>query len=66
VQRDRDLAGAEVGAEVPADLTDRLDDQVAHLLRHLLQLRVVKTLEVRGAVDVVEQPLGGHVVRVRV
>ena len=39
VQRDRELAGAEVGAEVAADLADRVDDQLADLLRELLELR---------------------------
>ena len=38
VQRDGELAGAEVGAEVAADLADRVDDQLAGLLRDLLQL----------------------------
>ena len=51
----RDLARAEVGAEVAADLADRVDDQLAHLLGDLGELRVVEPLEVRGAVDVVEQ-----------
>ncbi len=35
VQRDRDLAGAEVGAEMAADLADGVDDVLAHLLRDL-------------------------------
>jgi hypothetical protein len=65
VQGDGDLAGAEVGPEMSADLADRLDDQLAHLLRDLLQLVIAETLEVAGAVDSVEKPLGGHVVRVR-
>ena len=38
VQRDRQLAGAEVGAEVPADLADRVDDVLAHLLGELREL----------------------------
>ncbi len=54
VQRHRQLAGAEVGAEVPADLADGVDDQLADLLGHLLELIVVETLEVVGAVDLVE------------
>ena len=54
VQRHRQLAGAEVRAEVPADLADRVDDQLADLLGHLLELIVVETLEVVGAVDLVE------------
>ena len=51
VQRDGELAGAEVGAEVAADLADRVDDVAAHLLRDLLQLLVVEPVQVRGAVD---------------
>ena len=51
MQRDRDLAGAEVGAEVAADLADRVDDVLAHLLRDLLQLLVGERVEVLGAVD---------------
>ena len=42
VQRDRQLAGAEVGAEVAADLADRVDDQLAGLLGDLLELLVVE------------------------
>ena len=59
VQRDRELAGAEVGAEVAADLADRVDDQLADLLRHLLELLVGKLPEVGRGVDRVEQPLLG-------
>jgi hypothetical protein len=65
VDRDRDLARAEVGAEVAADLADRLDDQLAYLLRHLDQLVVVEALQVGRAVDLVDELGGGHVVRVR-
>ena len=54
VQRDRDLAGAEVGAEVAADLADRVDDQLADLLGDLLQLVVVELLQVGRSVDLVE------------
>ena len=36
VQRDGELAGAEVGAEMTADLADRVDDVGPHLLRDLL------------------------------
>ena len=57
VQRDRELAGAEVGAEVAADLADRVDDQLADLLRELLELVVVEALEVGGLVDPVEKSL---------
>ena len=39
VQRDGQLARAEVRAEVAADLPDRVDDVLAHLLRELLELR---------------------------
>ena len=38
VQRDRDLAGAEVGAEVAADLPHGIDDVLADLLGDLLEL----------------------------
>ena len=55
VQRDRQLAGAEVRAEVAADLADRVDDVLAHLLRELLELVLVELLEVVRAVDAVEQ-----------
>ncbi len=58
-----ELARAEVGPEVAADLADRVDDQLAHLLGHLGELCVVEALEVRGAVDVVEQ--SGHFSLVR-
>ena len=51
VQRDRELAGAEVGAEVAADLADRVDDQLADLLGDLLELLVVEALEVVWTVD---------------
>ncbi len=42
VERDRELAGAEVGTEVAADLADHVDDQLADLLGELLQLGVAK------------------------
>ena len=58
VQRDRQLAGAEVGAEVAADLADRVDDQLAHLLGQPLELLVVEVGEVVGALDRVQQLLG--------
>jgi hypothetical protein len=48
---------------VAADLADRVDDQLADLLRHLGELLVAEALQVRRAVDVVEEL--GHVVRVR-
>ena len=63
VQRDRELAGAEVGAEVPADLADRVDDVLAHLLRDLLQLVVAESRAGPGAVDAVEDASWGHEVR---
>ena len=59
VQRDGELAGAEVGAEVAADLTDRVDDVGAHLLRNLLQLLVVEPVQVGRTVDRLEQVLLG-------
>jgi hypothetical protein len=55
VERDRELAGAEVGAEVPADLADRVDDQLAGLLRDLLQLVVVEPVQVEGSLDAGEE-----------
>jgi hypothetical protein len=63
VQRDRDLASAEVGPEVPADLAHRVDEQLAHLLGDLRQLGVAQVVEVLGAVDAVEEA-GGHELRV--
>ena len=42
VQRDRELARAQIGAEVAADLPDRVDDVLAHLLRELLELVLVE------------------------
>src|SRR6185437_2723866 len=54
VQRDGQLAGAEVGAEVPADLTDRVDDVLAHLLGERRELLVGELVQVLGAVDVLE------------
>ena len=62
VERDRELAGAEVRAEVAADLADRVDDQLADLLRDLLQLLVGELLQVARAVDLRQE---GHDVRVR-
>ena len=55
VQRDGDLARAEVGAEVAADLAHRVDQQLAHLLRDLLQLVLGERVEVLRAVDAVEE-----------
>ena len=60
MQRDGDLAGAEVGAEVPADLPDRVDEQLAHLLGDLRQLVLAEAVQVLRAVDAVEE---GHEVR---
>ena len=51
VQRDRDLAGAEVGAEVAADLADGVDDVLAHLLGDRLKLLVAEPVQVLGLVD---------------
>jgi hypothetical protein len=62
VQRDRDLAGAEVGAEVPADLPHRVDQQLADLLGDLLQLVVGQRVQVLRAVDAIEEL--GHEERV--
>ena len=62
VQRDRDLARAEVGAEVTADLTDRVDQEAADLLGNLLQLLLGEAVEVLRAVNAVED---GHELRVK-
>ncbi len=56
VQRDRQLAGAEVGAEVPADLAHRVDDVRAHLLREVRELLLGETVQVLRALDPLEQP----------
>ena len=61
VQRDRQLARAEVGAEVTADLADRVDDVLAHLLRQLRELLLGEPVQVLGTVDLLEQ---AHEVRV--
>ena len=58
MERDRQLAGAEVGAEVAADLADRVDDQLADLLGELLELVGREVREVAGALDVHQQALG--------
>ena len=55
VQRDGDLAGAEVGAEVAADLADGVDQQLADLLGDLRQLVLGEAVEVLRAVDAVEE-----------
>ncbi len=62
MQRDGDLAGAEVGAEVPADLPHGVDQQLADLLRDLLQLVVGERVQILRAVDAVEEL--GHELRV--
>ena len=51
VQRDRQLAGAEVRAEVAADLADRVDDVLAHLLRELRELLLGERRAGPAAVD---------------
>jgi len=38
MQRDGQLAGAEVCPEMAADLADRVDDVLAHLLRQPLEI----------------------------
>ena len=66
MQRDGELAGAEVGAEVPADLADRVDDVLAHLLGDLRELVLGEAVEVLRAVDAVEDAgMGLMTVRVR-
>ena len=64
VQRDGQLARAEVGAEVAADLADRVDDVAADLLRDLDELLLAQGVQVLRAVDVVEEARG-HEVRVK-
>ena len=54
MQRDGQLAGAEVRAEVAADLADGVDDVLAHLLGDLDELVVGEVVEVLRAVDAVE------------
>ncbi len=49
MQRDGQLAGAEVGAEVPADLADGVDDVLAHLLGELVQLLLGERVQVLRA-----------------
>ena len=55
VDRDGELARAEVGPEMAADLTDRVDDQLADVLRHALQLDVRQRVKILRVVDAVEQ-----------
>ena len=55
MERNGQLARAEIGAEVATDLADRVDDVVAHLLRELLELVLAERLQVLGPVDAVEQ-----------
>ena len=55
VQRDGDLARAQVGAEVAADLAHGVDQQVADLLRDGLELILGELVQVLGAVDPGEQ-----------
>jgi hypothetical protein len=62
VQRDGELARAEVRAEVPADLPDGVDDVLSHLLRDLGELLLAEAVEVLRAVDAVEK--SAHEVRV--
>ena len=57
VQRDGQLARAEVGAEMPADLPHRRDDVLAHLLRDARQLVLAKPVQVLRAVNPVEESL---------
>ena len=62
VERDRDLAGAQVGPEVAPDLADRVDDQLTHLLRDPLELVVREPVQVLRLFDLLEE---AHVSRVR-
>ncbi len=55
MQRDRELARAEVGAEVAADLADRVDDVLADLLGDRLELLVGEPVQVLGSVDLVQE-----------
>src|SRR6202167_365847 len=61
VQRDGQLARAEVGAEVTANLPHRIDDVLAHLLGELCEFLLRERLAVIGAFYAVED---GHEVRV--
>ena len=58
MQRDGELARAEVRPKVPADLADRVDDVAPDLPGDLLELVLVELVEVQGAVDAVEDALG--------
>ena len=55
VQRNGQLAGAEVGAEVPTDLSDGVDDVSTHLVRDLLELLIGQAMEVLGLFDLGEE-----------
>ena len=55
VDRDGELARAEIGPEMAADLTDRVDDQLADVLRHALQLDVRQRVKILRVIDAVEQ-----------
>src|SRR5215208_527612 len=66
MERNRELAGAEVGTEVAADLTDHVDDLLAHLLRQLLELVVGELDQVGRSLDRIEQPRLGLIGVVRV
>ena len=55
VERDRELAGAEVRAEVAADLADGLDDVLADLLGEPRELVLAELVEVLRALDPIEQ-----------
>jgi hypothetical protein len=57
VERDSELAGAEVGAEVAADLADHVDDVGAELLREPLQLVLVELLQVLRGLDALQEAL---------
>jgi hypothetical protein len=61
MQRNSQLARAEIRAEMAADLPHGVDDVLAHLLRELCQLLLGQRAQVLGTVDAVEQ---AHEVRV--
>ena len=54
MQRDGELAGAEVRSEVSANLPDRVDDVLADLLRELRKLLLGQAVKVLRAVDGLE------------
>jgi hypothetical protein len=56
MQRDRELARAQVGAEVTADLPDGVDYVRAHLLGEVLKLLLGELVQILRSLDLREQP----------